>query len=115
MKTLIIALTFTLLSCLFIGTGTGGFVNEPTMWNDPNWSGLDNTTICPFCYSTPFSLDDYLNPQPKTEPTVEPEKPLPIVMPKPLPSTKGDIASLLDRLPTRQLPSQQFSKHVFFF
>jgi len=115
MKKLIIALIFTLFSCLFIGTSIGGFVNEPTLWNDPNWTGLNGTSICPFCYSTPFSLEDYLNPQPKTVPAVEPEKPLPLVMPEPLPYSKGDITSLLERLPVRQLPSQQYSKHVFYF
>lgn len=115
MKKFIVALSLTLISCLFIGSSAGGFVNEPTLWNDPNWKGLNGTSICPFCNSTPFSLDDYLDPKPKVVPTVEPEKPLPLVMPQPLPYTKGDIASPLERLPVRQLPTQQFGKHVFYF
>ena len=115
MKKFIVALTLALICCLFIGTSTGGFVNEPTLWNDPNWTGLNGTSICPFCYSIPFSLDDYLNPEPKTVPDVEPEKPLPLVMPEPLPYSKGDIASLLESLSVRQLPAQQFGKHIFYF
>jgi hypothetical protein len=111
----LIALTFALTSCLLIGSSAGGFVNDPTVWNEPNWTGLNGTSLCPFCYSTPFSLEDYLNPQPKPEPAVEPEKPVPIVMPDPLPFTKGDIASLIDSLSNKNVPSHGFSKHVFSF
>jgi len=115
MKKMIIALTLTLISLLLIGSSSGGFVNDPTVWNNPNWTQLNGTSLCPFCYSTPFSLEDYLNPQPKTQPVVEPEKPVPIVIPETLPYTKGDITSLLDSLSTRKVPSQNFSKHLFSF
>jgi hypothetical protein len=117
MKLLIYGISLTLMASLLIGSSTGGFVNDPTIWNDPNFTGLNDTYICPFgCYE-PFSLDDYLNPRPPVGPTVvEPEKPIPIVLPAPLPYTKGDIASLLDSLSTKKVPSQTFGKlNTIFF
>jgi hypothetical protein len=115
MKKLLSGITIILLASLLIGSSTGGFVNDPTVWNDPNWTGLNDVYICPFCDSTPFSLDDYLNPELPAEPVVVPEQPIPVVLPDPLPYTKGDIASLLDSLSTKTVPSQTFGKHIFYF
>ncbi|NTV01107.1 MAG: hypothetical protein HGA55_08335 [Methanoregulaceae archaeon] len=113
MKRMNIALAFTLISCLLIGSSVAGFVNDPTVSNDPTWKALNGSSICPFCYSKPFNLADYMYPTPTPAPVVEPEKPVPFVMPEPLPSS--DISRLIDSFSRRQIPSQGFSKHVFSF
>jgi len=110
MKKLLYGIPVMLSVLLLISSSSGGFVNDPTDWNNPNWTF--NATVCPFCDSTPFNLEDWLNPKlPATEETVvEPEQPVPLVMPALLPYTKEDIASLLGSISTKQIPSQTYGK-----
>jgi hypothetical protein len=106
MKKWIFGIALTLLASLLIGASSGGFVNDPTVWNDPNWTGMNGTSLCPFCGMGPFNFTNIFNPTtpayspttPASEPAMEPEKPVPIVLPTPVPSAKGDIASLIESL-----------------
>jgi hypothetical protein len=118
MNKLLTGITLTLMTSLLIGSTMAGFVDEITVWNEPDWTGQSDVYGCLFC-SNDFSLVDFLKPQqPADEPVdtpVEFDKPAPAVIPDPLPYTKGDLTNLLDKLSTRTLPSQNFSKHVFYF
>jgi hypothetical protein len=72
---------------------------------------------CPFCGMGPFNYTDIFNPtMPAPKPVVEPEKPIPIVIPTPVPSAKGDIASLIESLSKqKQTPFPTSSlKNLFF-
>jgi hypothetical protein len=119
MNKLLTGITISLIITLFIGTSSGGFVDEQTVWNDPDWTTESDIFGCMFCSNPAFTYDKWINPalsddEPEETP-LEFEEPAPAVMPKPLPYTKGDITSLLDRLSIRTLPSQNYSKHVFNF
>ncbi len=118
MNKLLIGITLTLLASLLIGSTMAGFVDEPTVWNEPDWTGQTDVYGCLFC-SSDFSLVDFLKPQQPVDEMVDTpvefDKPAPAVIPDPLPYTKSDIASLIGSLSTKSLPSQSFSKHVFYF
>ncbi len=115
MKLIISGSALAILALLLVGSSAGGFINDPTVWNDPNWTGSD-VYICPFCNSTPFSLDDYLNPKAPAVTPVEPERPVPLVLPAPLPYSKSDLASLLGGLTTEKLTSKSLGnlKGLYF-
>jgi hypothetical protein len=117
MKKKIFVIALMLLASLLIGSSSGGFINDPTVWNDPNWTGLNSSSLCPFCGMGPFNYTDIFNPtMPAPKPVVEPEKPIPIVIPTPVPSAKGDIASLIESLSKqKQTPFPTSSlKNLFF-
>jgi hypothetical protein len=42
MKKWIFGIALTLLASLLIGANRGGFVNDPTVLNDPTWPGLNS-------------------------------------------------------------------------
>jgi hypothetical protein len=96
MKKLLSVIILVAFISLLIGMSSGGFVDEPTEWNNPDFKGYSDTYICPFCNTTPINFTDFLIPQkPVVTPTIEPEKTVPIVMPTPLPYTRTDIANLI--------------------
>lgn len=124
MKKWIFGIALTLLASLLIGASSGGFVNDPTVWNDPNWTGLNSTSLCPFCNLGPVNFTNIFNPTvpayspttPALKPVVEPEKPIPVVIPTPVPAAGGDLASLIDSLSRQKqtpFPASNL-KNLFF-
>jgi hypothetical protein len=103
MKRVFKGFTLLLFPLLFIGISSGGFVNEPTVWNDPNFTGVNGTYICPFCNIGSYNFTDFLSPKIAVEkPVIEPEKPIPVVIPGFAPITNPDIASLIASLSKKQ-------------
>jgi hypothetical protein len=105
MKKILTGIILVLLTSLLIGSSTGDFVYEPTVWNDPNWTGFSIMDINPFGYSSLINLSDYFNPSLPSAPVVKPENPVPIVMPTPLPFTKAEIINNLSKQKQSLLPS----------
>lgn len=119
MNKLLIVITLALIATLSIGVSSGSFVNEPVIFNDPDWLRESDIFGCMFCSNPSFIYDKWINPalsddDPEDTP-VEFEKAVPAVVPEPLPYTKTDLTNLLAGLSTRNLPSQNFNKHVFDF
>lgn len=117
MKLIISGSALAILALLLIGSSAGGFINDPTESNDPDWTGSD-VYICPFCNSTPFSLDDLLDPKTPAVTPAEPEPPesMPsIIIPSPVPQSTPDLASLLAQLKTEKLTSKSLSQYKGLF